>query len=110
MLTQPGQSEFVKCLIHGREVWQWKPYARIHTTLCGEWTQGMGENPGGYWLGPFNYEEAMHAARATGFHVERCNLLLKFLKGEVKNRSPGYGTQDLHLLVVEGYQLRTILR
>ena len=110
MLTQPGQSEFVKCLIHGRGIFQWTPHARIHTTLCSEWTQGRGECPGGYWLGPLGYEEAVHAARATGLHVDKCNLLLKFLKGEVKNKRPGYKAQDLHLLVVEECRLRTILK
>lgn len=99
----------VRRMIPGRGIWRWTPYARIHTTLCGEWTQGRGESPGGYWLGPFGYEEAVHVARATGLFVVRCNLLLKFLKGEVRDRSPGYKARDLHLLAVEGCRLRTIL-
>lgn len=87
-----------------------EPYARIHTTLCGEWTHGREECPGGYWLGPFDQEEATHVALATGLPVFRCNLMLKFLKGEVRTRRPGYKAQDLHLLAVEGCRLRAVLR
>lgn len=97
-------------IVSGDQIKQWAPFARIHTTLCSEWTQGRYECPGGHWLGPFSYEEAMHAARATGLPMVRCNRMLKFLKGEVRDKKPGYKPQDLHLLAVEGCRLRTILR
>jgi len=87
-----------------------EPCARIHTTLCGEWTQGREECPGGYWLGPFDQERATHVALATGLPVFKCNLMLSFLRGEVRDRKPGYKAQDLHLLAVEGCRLRTVLR
>lgn len=97
-------------IVSGDRIKQWAPFARIHTTMCGEWTQGTNECSGGHWLGPFSYEEAVHAANATGLPVVRCNLLLKFLKGEVRDKKPGYKAQDLHLFAVEEFRLRTILR
>ncbi|GAH86085.1 unnamed protein product, partial [marine sediment metagenome] len=77
-------------IIYGDQVKRWAPFARIHTTLCGEWTQGTDECPGGHWLGPFSYEEAVHVANATGLPVVRCNITLKILGGQVRNERPGY--------------------
>lgn len=86
-----------------------EPYARVHTTRCGEWTEGRGEYPGGYWMGPYDkFSEATDRAEESEFRVVICNFASRLIRGKELARMPGPQARDLYSRSLAFCELREI--
>jgi hypothetical protein len=86
-----------------------EPYARVHTTRCGEWTEGRHEYPGGYWLGPYDsLTEATDVAEESGHRVVICNYARRLIHGKELGRMVGPKARDLFSRDLGSCELREI--